>query len=125
MAGIRGNVLGVIQDAVGIEIDVREIRTAGRDGFKIWFKDLGEHRGPEFTLSLHGLRRHKASLHMGKFAAPCVEQMRNATVDHLTLARAFIKRLATLEDFRTNPYQPIDEFLMADGLSMEVSAKSE
>jgi 5-methylcytosine-specific restriction protein A len=123
--GIRGNVLGVIQDAVGIDIDCREIRNAGRDGFKIWFKDLGEHRGPEFTLSLHGLRRHKASLHMGKFAAPCVEQMRNATLDRLTLARAFIRRLSVSEDFRMVPNQSIDDFLMVDGLSMDVSAKSE
>jgi 5-methylcytosine-specific restriction protein A len=124
MASIKGEVIRVVQDAIGIDIECSEIRKEGRDGFKFWFKDLGEHRGPEFTLSLHSLRRHKASLYIGRFAAPCLAQMQNATVEQLVLARAFIGQLAALDDFKVVPEQSIDQFFVVDGLSIDVSAKS-
>lgn len=96
--------------AVGIEV----VRTGLQGGLKLWFEDLGRARSPLVELVPQGLKRYKAQLRFGNFAAETIAQMRRADDEEKQLARALVRSIADQAEVSVAG-QPLDAWEITDG----------
>jgi len=80
---------------VGAEVIVSPDESQLRSGLRVHFAGFGPEEGPRFRIFPSGLKRHTVTLEFGRFARPCIEQMRAATPERVAVARALVRQLAS------------------------------
>jgi len=78
----------------GAAIDLEVNRTGLQTSLRIWFTDLQKTHSPIIELSPTGLKRIRAVLTFGNFAAPTLRQMMGADDEGVQLARALVASVA-------------------------------
>lgn len=110
--------LDLIADALalgtGATTAVRVLETGRRKGLRIWFNDLDEKHGPVAELKPHGLKSHSVSLGFGSFSARVLEQISNASLEDVQLARSLVRSVAQSAEIDI-PGHLGDEWLVRDG----------
>ena len=100
----------VLESGTGAGVEVAPDVSQTRAGLTAWFSDLGAGGGPVVSLHPSGLRRHRVSVRFGKFARPCIDQMREAPPERLTTARALMARAAAPGQCLIAPDQSLDDW---------------
>ncbi len=112
---------GVLERGVGAEVVVRTDTSGTRTGLSACFADLGANNGPVVSVFPTGLRRHRVTVGFGKFARQCIDQMRAAPAERMTVARALLRRAAAAGDCSMSPEQDRDEWsVTASGFGIQI-----
>jgi len=110
-----------IADGTGAKIDLEVDRTGIQTSLKIWFADLQRIRSPIVELLPTGLRRIRAVLTFGNFAAPTIRQMMRADEEEMKLARALIASISQYADVELSDGQSLDNWTITEkGISIRV-----
>lgn len=105
----RTNALqGVLERGVGAAVVVQTDSTGARSGLTACFADLGANNGPVVSIFPTGLRRHRVTVGFGRFARQCIQQMQDAPAERMTVARALLRRAASVGDCTIAPGQDLD-----------------
>ena len=107
-------IAGALAQGTGAAIAVRVLHTGRRKGLRIWFHDLDEKRGPVADLKPHGLKSHEVSLQFGSFSAQVLEQISNASIEDIKLARSLVRSVARCAEIDI-PGQNPNEWTVKDG----------
>jgi 5-methylcytosine-specific restriction protein A len=86
-----------------------------RSGLRVHFEGFGPEEGPYFRIAPSGLRRHTVTAEMGRFAKPCIEQMKMALPERVVVARALVRQLAASHDLEIAPHQSVDGWSVTGG----------
>ncbi len=95
--------------SIGLEVDKTGIQTA----VNVWFADLKRTHSPIVTLRPTGLRRFRAELVFGRFAAETIRQMQRAEDEEVQLARALVASVARDADVTIGNSQTLDNWLVS------------
>ncbi|MCY4301921.1 MAG: HNH endonuclease [Aestuariivita sp.] len=109
-----------IAQGTGADIDLEVDRTGIQTSLKIWFADLQRTRSPIVELLPTGLRRIRAMLTFGNFAAPTIRQMMQADEEEVKLARALITSVSQNADVKIDEDQSLDDWTISEkGISIQ------
>lgn len=100
---------------VGAAIVVMPDSRGLRSGLRIHFEGFAPEEGPRFRIVPSGLTRHIVTVEFGKFARPCIEQMRRASPERVVVARALIRQLAARYEISIAPNQSVDSWSVTGG----------
>ncbi|MCZ8163801.1 MAG: HNH endonuclease [Beijerinckiaceae bacterium] len=99
---------GVLEHGVGAAVIVQTGSSGGRSGLTACFADLGVNNGPVVSIFPTGLHRHRVTLGFGRFARQCIDQMRHAPAERMTVARALLRRAAAVGHCTISPSQDLE-----------------
>lgn len=100
---------------VGAGVVVVPDSRGSRSGLRVHFEGFGPEEGPYFRIVPSGLKRHTVTAEIGRFAKPCIEQMRKALPERVVVARALIRQLATSHVLEIVPDQSVDDWFITGG----------
>lgn len=100
---------------VGAGVVVVPDSRGSRSGLRVHFEGFGPEEGPYFRIVPSGLKRHTVTAEIGKFAKPCIEQMRKALPERVVVARALIRQLATSHVLEIVPDQSVNDWFITGG----------
>lgn len=100
---------------VGAGVVVVPDLLGSRSGLRVHFEGFGPEEGPYFRIAPSGLKRHTVTAEIGKFAMPCLEQMKKALPERVVVARALIRQLAASYAVEIAPLQSIDDWTITGG----------
>lgn len=100
---------------VGAGVVVVPDSRGSRSGLRVHFEGFAPEEGPFFRIVPSGLKRHTVTAEIGKFAMPCVEQMKNALPERVVVARALIRQLAASHVVEIAPHQSINDWTVTGG----------
>ena len=109
-----------IAAGTGAAIDLEVGRNGLQTSLRIWFSDLPRNRSPIVELSPTGLRRIRAALTFGNFAAPTLRQMMQANDEELQLARALVASVSRTAVVKLKDGQSLDDWTITEkGFSIQ------
>jgi 5-methylcytosine-specific restriction protein A len=115
LAAKQSLILREVEEGTGAAIGLEEDRSGMQAGLRLWFADLPRSHSPIVTLRPAGLRRFRATLAFGNFAADTIAQMNRADEEEVQLARALIASLADSATVRFGDTQSLDDWRIRDG----------
>ncbi len=115
LAAKQSLVLREVEEGTGAAIGLEEDRSGMQAGLRLWFADLPRSHSPIVTLRPTGLRRYRATLTFGNFAADTICQMNRADAEEVQLARALIISVADSATVRLGGGQTLDDWRVTDG----------
>ncbi|CAN7400512.1 HNH endonuclease [Bosea sp. LjRoot237] len=115
LAAKQSLILREVEEGTGAAIGLEEDRSGMQIGLRLWFADLPRSHSPIVTLRPAGLRRFRATLTFGNFAADTVRQMSRADAEEVQLARALVSSVAGDATVRFGGGQLLDDWRIHDG----------
>jgi 5-methylcytosine-specific restriction protein A len=103
---------GVLESGVGAAVIVQTDSSGARSGLTAYFADLGANNGPVVSIFPTGLHRHRVTLGFGRFARQCIDQMRGAPAERMTVARALLRRAAAAGTCTIAPAQDLETWMV-------------
>jgi 5-methylcytosine-specific restriction protein A len=101
-----------------------DVDTSGhQSGLRIWFTDIGRNQSPVVDLRPVGLKRYRARLSFGNFAAPTIAQLQKASAEEWQLARALVRSVASKADMTFETGHTVDDWTIAHGAYAIVAEK--
>ena len=107
---IRAEIAAGTGAAIDLEVDSNSLQTS----LRIWFSDLQRTRSPIVELSPTGLKRIRAVLTFGNFAAPTLKQMMRADDEELQLARALVASVSRTAVVTLDDGQSLDHWMISE-----------
>lgn len=114
LAAKKSLILREVEEGTGAAIRLEEDRTGVQVGLRLSFADLDRSHSPIVTLRPAGLRRFRATLGFGNFAADTITQMRCADAEEVQLARALVSSVADSAAVRFGDGQSLDDWQIHD-----------
>lgn len=104
-----------VEEGTGAAIGLEEDRSGMQTGLRLWFADLPRSHSPIITLRPVGLRRFRATLTFGNFAADTIGQMSRADPEEVQLARALVASIAHSASVEFSGGQSLEDWQIRDG----------
>ena len=111
------SLIALINSQSGLHMYAKVAETNELPLFEFWFHELGYREGPVFKLYPEGLHRHVIEVILGEYSAPIIRQIKKASSEQLSNARALLK-LTEMRGFSAE----LD--CIADGLPALTEGKS-
>lgn len=105
----------VLQQGIGADVVVEQVRTGLRSGLRAHFADLKLNHGPICTITPFGLKQHKVELRFGDFSAPLIQQMMGADYERIATARGLLRRIALSHVVTMHPGPRKDDWVVSGG----------
>lgn len=109
---------------VGAEVVAIPFEGGLRSGLRLHFAEFRPEEGPQFFIKPSGLSRHLVSIEFGRFAKPCINQMRGGSTERLEVARALIRQIANTHEVSIAPKQNLKDWMITGSdFNLTVSAR--
>jgi 5-methylcytosine-specific restriction protein A len=125
LAAKQSFILREVEEGTGAAICLEEDRSGMQTGLRLWFADLPRSHSPIISLRPVGLRRFRATLTFGSFAADTISQMNHADPEEVQLARALVASVAGSAAVRFGDEQSLDSWYINDGSFSLTAEKSD